>query len=149
MKTNDRNPQGATDGAGKTARTRFRSPRVSDDPPWKLERLAFIRADHRGHLDHWAVTPSGNDDQDFETGIQYYWKALAIAEQCEDTRELLGRIVFSTLRHFSRRAKPPKFSTSKSRPYVGGAVRYELVDIEAFKEAGRRASTSDPGIAAT
>ena len=32
---------------------------------------------------------------------------------------------------------------------LGGAVRYELVDIEAFKEAGRKTSTSDPGIAAT
>lgn len=28
---------------------------------------------------------------------------------------------------------------------LGGAVRYELADIEAFKEASRRASTSDPG----
>ena len=28
---------------------------------------------------------------------------------------------------------------------LGGAVRYELAEIEAFKEASRRASTSDPG----
>ena len=28
---------------------------------------------------------------------------------------------------------------------LGGAIRYELAEIEAFKEASRRASTSDTG----
>ena len=43
-------------------------------------------------LDHWAVTPSGNDEQDFDTGIKYFWEALAIAEQCEDNPQLLELI---------------------------------------------------------
>ena len=32
---------------------------------------------------------------------------------------------------------------------LGGAVRYDMADLEAFIEAGRRNSTSDSGLAAT
>ena len=49
----------------------------------------------------------------------------------------------ATLRRWRWSARGPRYLK------LGGAVRYELVDIESFKEAGRRASTSDPGIAAT
>ena len=49
----------------------------------------------------------------------------------------------ATLRRWRFSGRGPRYLK------LGGAVRYELVDIEAFKEAGRRASTSDPGIAVT
>ncbi len=45
----------------------------------------------------------------------------------------------ATLRRWRWSGRGPRFLK------LGGAVRYELADIEAFKEASRRASTSDPG----
>ena len=45
----------------------------------------------------------------------------------------------ATLRRWRFSGRGPRYLK------LGGAVRYEPVDIEAFKEAGRRASTSDPG----
>ena len=45
----------------------------------------------------------------------------------------------ATLRLWPWSGRGPRFLK------LGGAVRYELADIEAFKEASRRSSTSDPG----
>ncbi len=45
----------------------------------------------------------------------------------------------ATLRRWRWSSRGPRFLK------LGGAVRYELADIEAFIEASRRASTSDPG----
>jgi len=45
----------------------------------------------------------------------------------------------ATLRRWRWSGRGPRFLK------LGGAVRYELADIEAFKEASRRSSTSDPG----
>ena len=45
----------------------------------------------------------------------------------------------STLRRWRWSGRGPRYLK------LGGAVRYEPAEIEAFKEASRRASTSDPG----
>ena len=45
----------------------------------------------------------------------------------------------ATLRRWRWSGRGPHFVK------LGGAVRYDLADIEAFIEASRRASTSDPG----
>ncbi len=45
----------------------------------------------------------------------------------------------ATLRRWRWSSRGPRFLK------LGGAVRYELADIEAFIEASRKASTSDPG----
>ncbi len=45
----------------------------------------------------------------------------------------------ATLRRWRWSGRGPRFLK------LGGAVRYELADIEAFIEASRKASTSDPG----
>ncbi len=44
-----------------------------------------------------------------------------------------------TLRRWRWAGNPPHFVK------IGGAVRYDLSDLEAFIEAGRRTSTSDQG----
>ncbi len=44
-----------------------------------------------------------------------------------------------TLRRWRWAGKPPRFIK------IGAAVRYDMADLEAFIEAGRRNSTSDPG----
>ena len=45
----------------------------------------------------------------------------------------------ATLRRWRWVGRPPRFLK------IGGAVRYDPVDLEAFIEAGRRTSTSDAG----
>lgn len=45
----------------------------------------------------------------------------------------------TTLRRWRWSGRGPRYLK------LGGAVRYQLADIEAFKEASQRASTSDPG----
>ncbi len=45
----------------------------------------------------------------------------------------------STLRRWRWSGRGPRFLK------LGGAVRYDRTDIDAFVEASRRASTSDPG----
>ena len=45
----------------------------------------------------------------------------------------------STLRRWRWAGRGPRFVK------LGGAVRYQLADINAFVESGRRASTSDAG----
>jgi len=47
----------------------------------------------------------------------------------------------ATLRRWRWAGKGPSFLK------IGGAVRYELTALEAFIEASRRRSTSDPGTA--
>ena len=47
----------------------------------------------------------------------------------------------TTLRRWRWAGKGPSFLK------IGGAVRYELAILEAFIEASRRSSTSDPGTA--
>lgn len=49
----------------------------------------------------------------------------------------------ATLRRWRWAGKGPRFCK------IGGAVRYDPADLEAFIEAGRRKSTSDPGQGAT
>ena len=48
----------------------------------------------------------------------------------------------ATLRRWRWAGKPPVFRK------ISAAVRYHPADLEAFIEAGRRTSTSDPGEAA-
>ena len=45
----------------------------------------------------------------------------------------------TTLRRWRWAGRGPRFVK------IGGAVRYDLADLEAFIGAGRRSSTSDPG----
>ena len=51
--------------------------------------LPFVRADGHGETNCWAVNPSGDAEQDFETGSRYGRQAVAFAEQAEDTTEFL------------------------------------------------------------
>ena len=55
-----------------------------------------------------------------------------------EAAEMLGLEV-STMRRWRWAGRGPRYLK------LGGAVRYDPADIEAFKEASRRASTSDPG----
>ena len=48
----------------------------------------------------------------------------------------------ATLRRWRWAGKGPRFLK------IGGAVRYDPADVQAFIEAGRRCSTSDDGTAA-
>ena len=52
--------------------------------------------------------------------------------------DLLGLSV-KTLRRWRWAGHPPRFIK------LGGAVRYDMTDLSAFMESGRRTSTSDPG----
>ena len=52
------------------------------------QQLAFVRLE-RGIPNHWAVTPSGNADQDYLTGFQHGCDALVFAETREDSTDLL------------------------------------------------------------
>ena len=49
----------------------------------------------------------------------------------------------ATLRRWRWAGKGPRFLK------IGGAVRYDVADLELFINASRRVSTSDPGIVAT
>ncbi len=51
----------------------------------------------------------------------------------------LLRLSVKTLRRWRWAGKGPRFVK------IGAAVRYDLADLTAFIEAGRRTSTSDPG----
>ena len=55
-----------------------------------------------------------------------------------EAASLLGLSV-KTLRRWRWAGHPPRFIK------LGGAVRYDMTDLRAFKESGRRTSTSDPG----
>ena len=55
-----------------------------------------------------------------------------------ETARRLGLSV-KTLRRWRWCSKPPPFLK------IGGAVRYDPADLEAFIAASRRTSTSDPG----
>ena len=55
-----------------------------------------------------------------------------------EAARLLGLKV-ATLRRWRWGGKPPRFLK------IGGAVRYDPADLEAFIEQSRRRSTSDPG----
>ena len=59
-----------------------------------------------------------------------------------ETARLLGLKV-ATLRRWRWAGKGPRFLK------LGGAVRYDPADLEAFIEQSRRRSTSDPGDAET
>ena len=61
----------------------------------------------------------------------------ALVNEAEAAR-MLGLSV-KTLRRWRWAGRPPRFVK------VGAAVRYDPADLEAFIEAGRRTSTSDPG----
>ena len=55
----------------------------------KREDLPFCRktsgdGDHWGIADYWAVTPSGDDSKDYETGFQYGREIVAFMDQGED-----------------------------------------------------------------
>ncbi len=54
--------------------------------------LAFVRVDDHGETNCWAVSPSGDAEQDFETGWRYGRHAVAFAEQAEDTNEFLSHV---------------------------------------------------------
>ena len=55
-----------------------------------------------------------------------------------EAADLLGLSV-KTLRRWRWAGHPPRFIK------LGGAVRYDMEDLRAFMESGRRTSTSDPG----
>ena len=59
-----------------------------------------------------------------------------------EAARILGLSV-KTLRRWRWAGKPPRFLK------LGGAVRYDPADLEAFIEQSRRWSTSDPGDAET
>lgn len=56
----------------------------------------------------------------------------------QDAARILGLKV-ATLRRWRWSSKGPRFIK------LGGAVRYDPLDLEIFIEAGRRRCTSDPG----
>ena len=60
----------------------------------------------------------------------------------QQAAELLN-IEVATLRRWRWAGKPPRFLK------IGGAVRYDPSDLDAFIEAGRRTSTSATGPEAT
>ncbi len=60
--------------------------------PYERSDLAFVRVDDRGETNCWAVSPSGDAEQDFETGWRYGRLAVAFAEQAEDTNEFLSHV---------------------------------------------------------
>ena len=55
-----------------------------------------------------------------------------------EAAEILN-VEVATLRRWRWARRPPRFVK------IGAAVRYDPADLEAFIEAGRRTSTSDPG----
>ena len=63
--------------------------------------------------------------------------ARALLNETEAARILAMRV--TTLRRWRWAGKGPRFVK------IGAAVRYDPADLAAFIEAGRRASTSDPG----
>ncbi len=63
--------------------------------------------------------------------------ARALLNETEAARILAMRV--TTLRRWRWAGKGPQFVK------VGAAVRYDPADLAAFIDAGRRASTSDPG----
>ncbi len=83
MKTDDRTPHGESDRAEKS--------RVPNRP-YKRSDLAFVRVDDHGETNCWAVTPSGNDREDYETGFQYGREAVAFIEQ-KDSPQLLIHVL--------------------------------------------------------
>ena len=83
MKTDDRTPHGASD--------RAEISRVANRP-YERSDLAFVRVDDRGETNCWAVSPSGDAEQDFETGWRYGRLAVAFAEQVEDTNQFLSDV---------------------------------------------------------
>ena len=83
MKSDDQTPHEASDKAEKSRAT-YR--------PYKRSDFAFVRTDDHGETNCWAVNPSGDTEQDLETGSQYGRNALAFAEQVEDCNQLLGHV---------------------------------------------------------
>lgn len=63
--------------------------------------------------------------------------AQALVNETEAARILNLKV--TTLRRWRWAGHGPRFIK------VGAAVRYDLADLTAFIEAGRRSSTSDPG----
>ena len=83
MKTEQQAPQGASDRAEKLSEI---------NRAYERSDLPFVRADGHGETNCWAVNPSGDAEQDFETGGQYGRLAVAFAEQVEDSTQLLVHV---------------------------------------------------------
>ena len=62
---------------------------------------------------------------------------ITLVNEREAARRLSLRV--ATLRRWRWAGKPPHFVK------IGGAVRYDPSDLDAFIKAGRRTSTSDTG----
>ena len=60
--------------------------------PYELTNLPFVRADDRGVLNYWSVTPSGNPIEDDATGFEYGRQFIAFMEQIEDHPQLLVHV---------------------------------------------------------
>ena len=84
MKSDDQTPHGASDKAEKSHAT---------NRPYKRSDFAFVRTDDHGETNCWAVNPSGDTEQDLETGLGYGRNALAFAEQVEDSPQFLVHII--------------------------------------------------------
>ncbi len=64
----------------------------------KREDLPFCRktngdGDYWGVVDYWAVTPSGDDSKDYETGFQYGREIVAFMDQGEDHPHALSFVL--------------------------------------------------------
>ncbi len=69
--------------------------------------------------------------------VQQIEYQLSLLKESEAARIL--NVEIATLRRWRWAGKGPRFLK------IGGAVRYDPADLEAFIESCRRSSTSDPG----
>ena len=83
MKTEQQAPQGASDRAEKLSEI---------NRAYERSDLPFVRANGHGETNCWAVNPSGDAGQDFETGLRYGRYAVAFAEREEDSTQFLVHV---------------------------------------------------------
>ena len=84
METQDRTPRDVSDGV-----------EASDvaNRPRKLTDLPFVRADGRGVLCYWSVTPTGNDSEDLARSFEWGRQLAAFMDQIEDHPRLLAYVI--------------------------------------------------------
>ena len=84
MEIQHRTPRDVSDGV--------EASRVTNRPR-KLTDLPFVRADGRGVLCYWSVTPTGNDSADLARSFEWGRQLVAFMDQIEDHPQILTCVI--------------------------------------------------------
>ena len=84
MEIQHRTPRDVSDGV--------EASRVTNRP-CELTDLPFVRADGRGVLCYWSVTPTGNDSADLARSFEWGRQLVAFMDQIEDHPQILTCVI--------------------------------------------------------